>query len=564
MPQLTRLLPLLWSLVLAVLLLGSALGPGYVLTYDMVWVPDLALRSDAVGTGTALPRAVPSDAVVAIVDEVVPSVLLQKLVLLGSLVGLGTGAALLVGGPTTGRLVAVSLAQWNPFVVERLVIGHWPVLMGCAVLPWLFVAGRRMRRAGRVPPEVPWLLLAGSLSASAGLVTAVGALLTLLRRGRQRTNLLVLSLVVAANLPWAAAGLLHADAARADPVGATLFATQGHGLLPGPLAALTLGGIWNAEVVPDSRFGVGAVLFLLALVLLAAMGVSRTSTAVEGWCVRALVVAWVLGMTIALLSWGMPAAMGWMGAHVPGAALLRDGSRSLVLALPLTVVLVANGATTLRERMPESVSRVVASAVLVVLPVTVMPDAAFGASGALTAVQVPSSYDEVRAVVARAPEGDAVSLPFTSYRAPHWNGDRKVLDPVPRLLDRDTVVDDRLSVSGRVVEGEDPRAREIRQALAASSAEERSSALTAAGVSVAVVSNVRGQRPPPLAGTTVLDTTEVEVVVLDGDVRPHSPKRTWQAVMSLAWGSWLWLLVVWAVSVRRGTVRRREDMTRRM
>ena len=33
-----------WSLLLALLLLGPALGPGYVLAYDMVWVPDLALR----------------------------------------------------------------------------------------------------------------------------------------------------------------------------------------------------------------------------------------------------------------------------------------------------------------------------------------------------------------------------------------------------------------------------------------------------------------------------------------------------------------------------------------
>ena len=43
----------------------------------------------------------------------------------------------LVGTSVTARLAAVSLAVWNPFVVERLWIGHWPVLLGCAVLPWL-------------------------------------------------------------------------------------------------------------------------------------------------------------------------------------------------------------------------------------------------------------------------------------------------------------------------------------------------------------------------------------------------------------------------------------------
>ena len=58
---------LVWSLVLATLMLGPALAPGYVLSYDMVWVPDLALRPDFWGLGSGLPRAVPSDAASATV-----------------------------------------------------------------------------------------------------------------------------------------------------------------------------------------------------------------------------------------------------------------------------------------------------------------------------------------------------------------------------------------------------------------------------------------------------------------------------------------------------------------
>ena len=46
----------LWPWVLAVLILAPALAPGYVLSYDMVFVPDLALRSDFLGLGTSLPR----------------------------------------------------------------------------------------------------------------------------------------------------------------------------------------------------------------------------------------------------------------------------------------------------------------------------------------------------------------------------------------------------------------------------------------------------------------------------------------------------------------------------
>ena len=103
MSSLLRWLPTAWAFLLAGLLLGPALGPGFVLTYDMVWVPDLALRSDFLGLGSGLPRAVPSDAVVALLDEVVPGMLLQKMVLLGALGLAGTGARRLVAGRQPDR-----------------------------------------------------------------------------------------------------------------------------------------------------------------------------------------------------------------------------------------------------------------------------------------------------------------------------------------------------------------------------------------------------------------------------------------------------------------------------
>ena len=40
-----RLAPVAWAAILPLLMLGPALGKGYVLSYDMVWVPDLTLRN---------------------------------------------------------------------------------------------------------------------------------------------------------------------------------------------------------------------------------------------------------------------------------------------------------------------------------------------------------------------------------------------------------------------------------------------------------------------------------------------------------------------------------------
>ena len=140
-----RALVAVWSLLLAGLVLGPALGPGYVLSYDMVWVPHLALdRDDLWGLGSALPRAVPSDAVVALLGAAIDPQVVQRLVLLGALVLAGVGGARLVPTlGTTGRLAAAALAVWNPYVLERLAIGQWPMLLGYAGLLWLVGELRR-------------------------------------------------------------------------------------------------------------------------------------------------------------------------------------------------------------------------------------------------------------------------------------------------------------------------------------------------------------------------------------------------------------------------------------
>ena len=252
---------------------------------------------------------------------------------------------------------------WNPFVVERLVIGHWPVLVGYAVLPWLLLVCRRWDVGARMPAALPVLLVLGSLSASTGVATAIAALAGGWRRGAGRRNAVLAGLGVVANLPWLVAGLLHAADATSAAAGARVFAASDEGPLPGPLAALSLGGIWNAEVVPATRLGFLAVVSLVVVGALALLGwLAHRRTPIEG--VGALVVCWVVGVGLAVVSWSAPGAVGWLAAHVPGGGLLRDGSRLLALAAPLTVVLVARGAESLLDRTPDRATRVLVAGLL--------------------------------------------------------------------------------------------------------------------------------------------------------------------------------------------------------
>ncbi|MGD9961212.1 hypothetical protein [Nocardioides sp.] len=563
-PRLPALLPVLWAAVLPLLLLGPALGIGYVLSFDMVWVPDLALRSDFLGLGTALPRAVPSDAVIAVLDEVVPGMVLQKLVLYGALLIAGLGCARLVGDSTLARLVAVSLAIWNPFVVERLWIGHWPVLLGYATVPWLVLAGRRIRREGSIPPSV-WLLLPlGSLSASAALVSALTLAVSASGRlgpevDHSRARLVHLRLAVgcaAVNAPWVVAGLLHADDALSAG-GFDVFALSREGSLPAPLAALGLGGIWNSDVVPSSREGGLAWVGLVIVLVLAVVGA-------RSWWQRAgdprLIWLWGVGYLLALVTWASPETASWVGAHVPGGGLLRDGTRSLALCIPLLVCLTASGADLVHRRARAGAPRAAMALACVLLPVATMTDAAWGIGGNLRASQFPDSYSAARAAVGD-PAEDLLVLPFSSYRAPTWNGGRKVLDPLGRYLRPNYVVNDELSISGVVVPGEDPRVPRVHAALAQDTPASRAAALGQLGIRfVARELDAPGVADPAydaaVAGTPVYAGADLAVVEITADVHPREVTMATRWWMSVAWAGFIGGLAWGLVKVGKRAVQR--------
>jgi hypothetical protein len=538
---LARYAPAAWALALAVLLLGPALGAGYLLTYDMVWVPDLALRPDFLGAGTALPRAVPSDAVVAVLDEVVPGMVLQKVVLLGALVLGGLGAAALVDRSVPARLTATSVYVWSPFVVERVWIGHWPLLLCWAVLPWLVREGVRLRADPRVGAALPLLLLAGSLSANAGLMAAATVLAVGLTR---RSAARLVALVVAANAPWLVAGLLHLDTATSSVAGA-VFGLDAEGPLPAPLAALSLGGIWNAEVVPASRETLVLPLALaVAFVALAAAGLRPLADRLGRRTTGALVGLWVAGYALAVLSWAAPGAVGSLAALVPGGGLLRDGTRSLVLCAPLTAALVASGVASVAARCAGRTPRLLVATAGALLPLAFLPDAAWGVSGALRPASYPDSYAAARTALADAPQGDLLVLPFTSYRQPGWNHDGKVLDPLPRYLPADYLVNDQLVVDGRVIAGEDPRVPETLAALAAPDPQARAEALGRLGVSVVVRElgvPAGSEYDAPVAGTELVAGPDLEVLRLDAPVSLRETSGVRRAVLALGWAAFLLL-----------------------
>ncbi|MFI9507014.1 hypothetical protein [Nocardia sp. NPDC052566] len=147
--------------MLALVIAGPLLGPGYLLLRDAVSTPRSYLTDSALGLGDAAPRAVPQDATLAVLSPVLDGGLIVKAILLLALWAAGYGAAALARKllhvPLGPQLVATTVALWNPYVAERLLQGHWSLLTGYAALPWTILAAQRIRQATTrdTPPTRP-------------------------------------------------------------------------------------------------------------------------------------------------------------------------------------------------------------------------------------------------------------------------------------------------------------------------------------------------------------------------------------------------------------------------
>jgi hypothetical protein len=441
-----------------VLVLAPLAVPGYVLAYDMVFVPHQPLRWDLVAPSGGLPRAVPQDAVVSVLSLVAPGWLLQRVALIGAVYAAALGAARLVPAQRTlTRVVAAVGYAWTPFLAERLLLGQWGLLLAYGALPWLVMAANGVRT--KEPGALPRLIVAAAVCS----LTPTGGVLALattfaLTISRRRPT--AIAAVAVLELPWIVAAATTAASGRSDPAGVAAFAARGENW-SGPVGALAgTGGIWNAQTTPASRGSALVPIVTLVLVALAAYGFPR-------WNDRRLAILAGAGLLVALLGIVRPTAdlLAWAVGTVPGAGLFRDGHKFLVPYALLLTGSAALGAERLAAKLAEPRARLVLVAVAV-LPVAVLPDLAFGGAGRLRPVDYPADWDRVAAQVAADP-GEVLSLPFSEYLAYRWNHDRTVIDPSPRYLAADVLTDDTLRVGDIALHGENPRAAQVRALLAA-------------------------------------------------------------------------------------------------
>lgn len=412
------------------------LAPGALALRDMLVLPSPALSPAAFGVGDLPARNVPQDALLAIAGVVIDaSWLARALIIAGAAAG-AAGAWWLTrvvrpGASAWAIAAAMTVAVWNPFVVERLLQGHWSLVIAAWLLPGVAAAarsGRTLAAAG--------LVFAASLTPT-GVIMATLVAVFSARSWAARTALIAVGL--GAGVPWIVPGLLHSEAGTTLAQSAAIYAPRAEEDVGTLGALLGLGGIWNGEAVPASREA-GFALF----------GVILFGVLLTAWrrCPTPLLVLAGVGLGSAAISWLFPQLTGLVVAHVPGGGLIRDGQKLVMLALPAYVALAG------------SLERWVAVLALV-LSLAQVPDAPRALQALRPVPLTELAIDEE--IVARA-DGRDVFFPDRPALTRRADG-AVILDPYAKAVSK--VESGQLVVDGLVTDRESPRHAAAERAWAA-------------------------------------------------------------------------------------------------
>lgn len=530
----------------------------------MVFVPRIPLSRDLLGLGTSVARAVPSDLLVALASRVAPADVVQKLILAAIFVAGGWGAARLAPVATAaGGAAAASLFVWNAHVYERLLIGHWALLVSYAALPWV-VAAALAWRAGtaRIHGLVAALAVAACGSPPGAVIAAGTALAVVAGRPWRRAGA-VLAAALVLNAPWLLPSVLRPGGVPVRPAGAAAFASRPDGPLGTLGSLLGLGGIWNGLVTPPGH-GSWAWWPAFAAVL---------AVAVVGW--RSILRRWDRGAAVGLLAaaaaglalaavYAVPALRGLVDlaiAHLPGGGMVRDAQKFVAPLALVEAIGFGAGVERLLSLLGSARWRALAAAGLLAAPVLLEPGLAWGAAGRLGTAAYPRQWQQARQIMAADPQpGAMLVLPWHLYLGLPWNHDRVVLDPAQRYFTRRAVGNDDLELETTTVPGEDPYGDRLGPLVRGGAP--LAPALPAEGVRYVLVLKVAewAAFPPRLAGARpLLDGADLALYQVPGPIAtvrfaaPPALPVVAGGLAALATAAWAWLGLLPAVAPwRRG------------
>lgn len=413
--------PVLDYIGISLLIMLPLWPPGYILVMDAVFVPHYRFEAASV------PSLQPVVTALAVLNLVVPSDIIEKLIFTAIIVLAGLGMhRLVVTRFTAVRYLAGLLAVFNPFVYDRFMYGQWGVLLGYALLPWLLASARNAAASPVRWPVWPafrvamlWTLIA-VLSLPLGLVAAAAVAIMLCaafifgepaaRRGTVWLGAFIALWCVALNIYWivpsiAGSGGAVTQAARFSPLELAAFATQSDQTWGSMLTVLGGYGFWaeGSTRFIDLRSAVAYwPLEPIALLGLAVFGLWAIRRKRGEWATAiglsiCLVVG--VGLAIGVASPPTEAVTRFLFAHSALYHGLRDTQKWTALSMVAGIALAARGldrALAYLGKFRRGAIRPVAASFLIV-PFLFAPALVWGFEGQLSPVDYPSSWFDANA-----------------------------------------------------------------------------------------------------------------------------------------------------------------------
>ena len=517
----------------ALVVVGPLLAPGFLLAYDMVFVPHPWFTRALLGLGPALPRSVPNQLLVTVLSRAIGGEVVEKVALLGIFFGAALGAARLTPSRSAaGRIAAGVLYAWNPFTYERLLLGQWALLLGYALLAWAVGAAVRLRRGERGAWRGVALSLAATAAASpyAGVIAAATVMLVVgcppwkagEASGRPipqsgRRLFAASGIALAVNLFWLVPALLHPAFPERPALATFLFRPRADSPFGTLGSLLSLGGLWRNDLAPPGR-STGAWLPAF-LIIAGAAGVGWRALR-RRWPDGAdwgLLVAAGLGLALAAgpIVPGFRAVTDWIGRASLLGGFLRDSQKFVIPFALLLSVGFGLGVETLLATARGAGGGMArpAAAVFALLPVALAPTLAWGGAGRLHTASYPPSWARAESIMERDPQsGGVLVLPWHAYLPFRWNGERTVHQAAPLYFRRSVLVASSLQAGPYELPAEDPWSRRASPSVEA--AGPLTNTLPGLGIRYVVVFKEADWRtfPPRLQGLQVaLDSPDLRL-----------------------------------------------------
>ncbi len=477
-----RLLVTYWPyflITLAVML--PLLRPGFILTLDMVFGPNLRMPDASTNT-------YPFYAVLHTLQLILPSDIIQKCLLLTILPLAAVGMHRLFehirpsqGERQWGVYIAGILFAVNPFTYSRFMAGQYLVLLGYALLPWFIrLLLRFVRRPGRTAAlKLAGLaILVGAVSIHTLGLLAIATLCLLCvsfwprrthsepstaasRKNLLRWGGLAIGLFVVASSYWLVPMALGKSSETAtieqfDSAHSQAFATEGSNVLYKIGNVLRLQGFWAERhglyALPQDQLpGWGTVRLLVWLLVgLGAAALWRTSRAIAG----ALFAAGIIGLLLSIgLGQPLLTAIGYREPHK------FAGLVALVFAL-----CAGCGMDWLVQATGKWRSAAAATALVAVLLFT--PTMYLGFAGQLTPRHYPKDWALLNQRLNRDTSNfNVLFLPWHQYMSFGFS-ERIIANPAQQFFDKPVLISNDPELDNIQPPTNDPRITVINQALA--------------------------------------------------------------------------------------------------